>query len=228
MIFILAGLLSPFIWNLYLLLRLPFLWKAIFEKGILSQKLQTSDATSSMLDNTHYAADAGLNASIPAKLHYIYLDNTDALQSEWQDARNACLIQNPDWTIFIWDSSSARYFVRNYYPHLLSTWDSYPYPEQRVNALRYMILYTYGGALLDNRLICRYSLEPLRQYSFVAPTASPFGISSSMMLASPYNPYVRDLVRYLPIFNHRWLFMPHFTAMLSTGDYYASYVALVP
>lgn len=226
-IFSLAGLLSPFVWSLYLLLRLPFVWKASFEQAILSKESHGTGAPLSVLD-TIKTADVRLNGSVPTRLHYIYLDNTDPSQPEIQAARTACLNQNPNWTIFIWDSSNSRYLVKNFYPHILSTWDNYPYLEQRVDALRYMILYTYGGALLDLRYICRYSLEPLRQFDFVAPAAIPFGISSSMMLASPNNSYVRDLVRYLPIFNHRWLFQSRFTAFFSTGDYYASYVAQVP
>jgi hypothetical protein len=49
-----------------------------------------------------------------------------------------------------------------------------------------------------------------------------------MMLASPNNTLVRDLVDNLPKYNRAWFFLPYVTVMFSTGCHYASYVALSP
>ncbi|KOS38484.1 hypothetical protein ACN38_g10696 [Penicillium nordicum] len=103
-------------------------------------------------------------------------------------------------------------------------WKSYPFIVQRVDALRYMVLQKYGGAVLDFDLACKRSLEPLRQFNFVAPAAHPAGFSIGMMLASPNHPFVKSLVNSLPIFNHAWPLLSYVTIMFSTGCHYASTV----
>lgn len=78
------------------------------------------------------------------------------------------------------------------------------------------------GAVLDFDLACKRSLEPLRQFDFVAPAAHPTGFSIGMMLASPNNTFVRSLIESLPMFNHAWPLLPYVTVMFSTGCHYAS------
>ncbi|RAK94975.1 glycosyltransferase family 32 protein [Aspergillus ibericus CBS 121593] len=221
LVFILTCLLAPFLGNLYLLLRLPFVWKASSAAAIITPEHDGFDLSFAAYNRTYSTADAGLPTLIPARLHHVHL-GPEPLRQEWQAARDACLAQHPNWEAFLWDDRNASHFVQNHYPHLLPTWESYPHLVQRVDALRYMILHTYGGAILDFDLACKRSLEPLRQFEFVAPAANPVGISIGMMLAAPNNSYVGDLVRNLPNFNRRWSLLPYITVMFSTGCHYAS------
>ena len=78
------------------------------------------------------------------------------------------------------------------------------------------------GAILDLDLVCKRSLEPLRRFDFVAPAAYPAGFSIGMLLASPKNSFVRDLIDNLPYFKRRWFLFPYATVMFSTGCHYAS------
>ncbi|PYI06954.1 hypothetical protein BO78DRAFT_396742 [Aspergillus sclerotiicarbonarius CBS 121057] len=221
LVFILTCLLAPFLWNLYLLVRLPFVWRGYAADAIITQQQDGFDLTFAAYNSTYSTADSGFDTLIPARLHHVHL-GTEPLRQEWQAARDECLKQHPDWEAFVWDDRNASRFVQNHYPHFLPTWESYAHLVQRVDALRYMILHTYGGAILDYDLACKRSLEPLRRFDFVAPAANPVGISIGMMLASPNNSYVRDLVRNLPNFNRRWSLLPYITVMFSTGCHYAS------
>ncbi|GKZ73644.1 hypothetical protein AnigIFM60653_010800 [Aspergillus niger] len=221
LLFILTSLLAPFFYNLYLLLRLPFVWKTSSANAIITQQHDGFDLTFSDYNSTYSVADTGLPVPVPARLHHVQL-GTQSPRPEWQAARDECLKQHPDWETFLWTDENASRFVQNYYPHFLPTWENYPHLVQRVDALRYMVLHKYGGAVLDYDLACKRSLEPLRRFEFVAPAANPVGISVGMMLAAPNNPYVNDLVRNLPTFNRRWSFLPYITVMFSTGCHYAS------
>ncbi|OOF90723.1 glycosyltransferase family 32 protein [Aspergillus carbonarius ITEM 5010] len=221
LLFILTCLLAPFLWNLYLLLRLPFVWKGSSADAIITQEHDGFDVTFATYNSTYATADAGHPVLIPTRLHHVHL-GSEPLRPEWKAARDECLKQHPDWEVFFWDDRNATRFVQNHYPHILPTWDSYSHLVQRVDAVRYMILYTYGGAILDFDMACKRSLEPLRRFDFVAPAANPVGISIGMMLASPNNTYVGDLVRNLPTFNRRWSLLPYITVMFSTGCHYAS------
>ncbi|PYH88510.1 hypothetical protein BO71DRAFT_403782 [Aspergillus ellipticus CBS 707.79] len=215
--FVLTGLFYPLLCKLYLLLRLPFVWKASSVNAVISSHHDNFDLTFSAYDS-NYTVDPAL---VPAILHHVHL-GPDPPRAEWLTARDACLRQHPTWETYLWTDHNASRFVQNHYPHYLTMWESYPHLVQRVDALRYMILHVYGGAILDFDLACKRPLDPLRQFAFVAPAANPVGISIGMMLASPNNPYVGDLVHNLPKFNRRWSLLPYITVMFSTGCHYAS------
>jgi mannosyltransferase OCH1-like enzyme len=78
------------------------------------------------------------------------------------------------------------------------------------------------GVVLDMDLACTRSLDPLRQFDFVAPAAHPTGFSIGFMMASRRHPFVAELVRNLEIYNRRWFGLPYPTVMFSTGCHYAS------
>lgn len=81
---------------------------------------------------------------IPPVLHHIALGSHKP-QENWIDARNACLELHPGWEAMLWTDDNAGGFVREKFPELLQMWERYVYPIQKIDALRYMVLYEYGG-----------------------------------------------------------------------------------
>ncbi|KAF7595981.1 hypothetical protein BBP40_004127 [Aspergillus hancockii] len=217
----LLWLLSPYLQRLYYLLRLPFVWKSYSAETIISQEHDHFDLTFTDYDANYSTYATGIRPYVPRRLHHIHLGPSSPL-SEWLDARAECLKHHEYWEAFLWTDDNADSFVRDNYPHLYAMWVSYPFLVQRVDALRYMVLQKYGGAVLDFDLVCRRSLEPLRRFEFVAPAAYPAGFSIGMMLASPGNPYVQALVNNLPTYNQVWPLLPYASVMFSTGCHYAS------
>ncbi|KAF5863349.1 hypothetical protein ETB97_010229 [Aspergillus alliaceus] len=207
--------------RLYYLLRLPFVWKTSAAESIISQQRDDFDITFAEYDADYSTYATGIRPYVPRRLHHIHLGST-APRQEWLDARAECLQHHEHWESFLWTDDNADTFVRENYPHLHTMWTSYPFMVQRVDALRYMVLQKYGGAVLDYDLACKRSLEPLRRFEFVAPAAHPAGFSIGMMLASPNNPYVQALVNNLPEYYQVWPLLPYATVMFSTGCHYAS------
>ncbi|GFF97712.1 hypothetical protein IFM53868_09335 [Aspergillus udagawae] len=234
----LTGLVSS-LPRLYYLVRLPFVWQASSAGSVISQEHDQFDVTFTAYEANYSSSDSGQRVLIPPILHHIHLGSRPP-QRDWLVARELCLKHHASWSTFIWNDQSAEKLVREEYPHLYSTWKSYPYIIQRVDALRYMILQKHGGehvlddtcleltvstgVILDHDLECKRSLEPLRQFDFVAPAAYPAGISIGMMLSSPGNSYVKALVDNLPLYNLRWFYLPYVTVMFSSGCHYASTV----
>ncbi|KAH1298414.1 hypothetical protein KXX11_006981 [Aspergillus fumigatus] len=216
-----GGLFSSSLRQLYYLLRLPFVWKASSAASIISQEHDQFDVTFAAFEANYSTAELGRPALIPPILHHIHLGSRPP-REEWLEARELCLKHHASWSTFVWNEESAEKLVREDFPHLYEMWKGYPYMSQRVDALRYMILHKHGGVILDYDLACKRSLEPLRQFDFVAPAAHPAGLSIGMMLASTGNPYVKALVDNLPLYNRRWLYLPYVTVMFSTGCHYAS------
>jgi len=206
--------------NAFALAMLPLRWRSYSADSIISEARDNFDITFANYPANQSAHDDSLNP-IPPILHHIHLGNGSA-RPEWLAARADCLRYHENWEVYLWNDSNAGGFVQENYPHLKKMWDSYRYPVQRVDALRFMVLFKFGGVVLDLDLACKRSLEPLRKFDFVAPAAHPTGFSIGMLLASPNNPFIGELVRNLPIFNRAWFFLPYATVMFSTGCHYAS------
>jgi mannosyltransferase OCH1-like enzyme len=122
----------------------------------------------------------------------------------------------------LWTDENAENFVAQNFPDQLPLWKGYRYPVERVDALRYMVLYYYGGVILDMDLRCTRALGPLRRFEFVAPEAFPRGLSIGFMMSAKKTPFLRDLVHNLAVYNKQWLGLPYATVMFSTGCHYAS------
>ncbi|KAJ3036774.1 hypothetical protein HDV00_002386 [Rhizophlyctis rosea] len=128
---------------------------------------------------------------------------------------------HPDWEFKFWDRESAEQFFEREHPWFLSTWQGYQFPIQRADALRYFVLYSYGGVYLDMDLACRRSLEPFRRFDFISPAAHPVGVSNGFMMSPPRAPLLSHLISQLTPFNHYFL-SSYPTVMFSTGCMFLS------
>lgn len=162
---------------------------------------------------------------VPPILHHIALgDNEGRWKSRWGDAVQSCVDIHKGWQAHVWTDDKANKLVADKFPELKSLWDNYRYPVERIDALRYMLLYEYGGVILDMDLKCKRGLGPLRRFSFVAPQAHPTGFSIGFMMSSRQNPFVGDIVRNLTVYDKQWLGLPYPTVMFSTGCHFASVI----
>jgi hypothetical protein len=153
-------LLAVFIWHarhlLYtarLLATLPIRWDGYDRANGSSRPSFYVDSDRDAFDLTFQAYNVsqldsgeGQVNRVPSVLHHIALgEQTLAdLPQEWSDARQSCLNLHPGWDVHLWTDETARRLVDDKFPHLKDLWDGYPYPIQRVDALRYMILRGIG------------------------------------------------------------------------------------
>jgi mannosyltransferase OCH1-like enzyme len=109
--------------------------------------------------------------SIPKILHQTWKD--DNIPSHFVTLISTWKENHPDWEYNLWTDDTNRSFILNNYPEFLTTYDSYSNNIQRVDAVRYFILYHYGGVFIDidfecfkniNLLLdgssCVFALEP--------------------------------------------------------------------
>ncbi|KAH8897633.1 glycosyl transferase [Thozetella sp. PMI_491] len=210
------------------LLALPFVWSRISSQYMLPIDLEDLHTT---LDNYTTAqplyTETPDHEYIPAILHHIGLYRngpSDALQMEWQQAKESCLDLHPGWESHLWTDEKADAFIAERFPDFKDTWQSYRYPIQKADALRYFVLYEFGGVYLDLDLICRQSVSPLRRFRFVAPAAYIAGFSNGFMMSSKGNSFLRLVIDNLKTYNRAWFWLPYSTVMFSTGGWFASTV----
>lgn len=166
---------------------------------------------------------------IPHIIHFIYFadlyhrhDGTPSLPASSRSrAPELCRKFNPDFEIRIWNETEAHTFIETEYPWFLHTYDGYRYPIQRVDALKYFILYHFGGVYMDLDVACRRPLEPLLQFPAWFPEARPLGVNNDLMASMPRHPVLLDMTSALIGRNWNLLF-PYMTIFWSTGPQFSS------
>ncbi len=68
---------------------------------------------------------------------------------------------HPNWEYILWTDEMNRKFVAENYPDFLSIYDKYPYKIQRADAIRYLLLNTFGGVYVDLDIECLQNIESL-------------------------------------------------------------------
>jgi mannosyltransferase OCH1-like enzyme len=58
-----------------------------------------------------------------------------------------------------WTDDRARAFIAEEYPCFLEIFDSYPYPIQRADVIRYLILAYFGGIYIDLDNVCSWIIS---------------------------------------------------------------------
>lgn len=121
----------------------------------------------------------------------------------------------------LWTDASARDFVATNYPWFLDTFDGYTYPIQRADAIRYFVLYHYGGIYYDLDIGCLRPLDPLLIYPVILPKTIPVGVSNDLMFAEKGHPFLEQTIHHLTTFDHSWV-LNYPTVMFSTGPMFLS------
>jgi len=91
------------------------------------------------------SAGPGYSDRIPGILHHISLGPAAATRESWVEARQSCLDVHPGWQAMLWTDENAGAFIAEKFPSFKPIWDSYRFPIERIDALRYLLLYEFGG-----------------------------------------------------------------------------------
>ncbi|RAL17634.1 glycosyltransferase family 32 protein [Aspergillus homomorphus CBS 101889] len=166
-----------------------------------------SDGTENTNNNSAVAT-----APIPQIIHRMWRHLTSDIPSEWSNATTSCQAQNPVYQQYIWTDKTAHQFIARHFPWYLATYTDHLLPMQRVDALRYLLLWHYGGVFLDPELGCGRSLGPLlsagnvQQGHVLLPQRWPYGVGTEMMASPPGHPFIIKLA--LTAHAHRWSGIP--------------------
>lgn len=130
-------------------------------------------------------------------------------------------LHSPRSEYILWTDQSSRDFIEQHYPWFLDTFDGYRWPIQRADAIRYFVLYHYGGVYFDLDVGCLRRFDPLLQYQVVLPKTIPVGVSNDLMFSAKGHPFMEQAIRYLITFDHSYI-MNYPTVMFSTGPMFLS------
>jgi mannosyltransferase OCH1-like enzyme len=123
-------------------------------------------------------------------------DRFEKMSATWKDL-------HPDWEYTIWTDKMNREFISENFPHFLSTYDGYQKEIQRVDAVRYFILYKLGGVFIDLDFECRKNISSLIDQGGCVFGKEPrehcelhdkeLVISNAFMASAPKHPYFKAI-----------------------------------
>jgi len=95
--------------------------------------------------------------NIPKIIHLTYKDYN--IPDVWKTTIQVWKKKHPDWEVRFWTDEDNRKLIQTKYPEFLEIYDSYEYGIQRADAIRYYILYTYGGLYSD------MDIQPVKNFN---------------------------------------------------------------
>ena len=181
---------------------------------------------------------------IPRIIHQTYVN--DSIPSQWVPSQRTCIDLHPDYEYKVscphtplsiprtercaderdqqlWTDTLSREFIQTKYHWFLETFDSYPYPIQRADAIRYFVLDHHGGIYLDLDDGCARRLDVMLEYPAWLRRTLPTGISNDAMGSIPHHPFFERVIQSLERYANNYG-MPYITVMSSTGPLFLSII----
>ncbi len=134
------------IYEVWTLASLPLIWWNHSNQFLLSAQADGFDVTFANY-STQQVSAAPFEDRIPPIIHHVAMGGAgaEAHIAKWNIVRQTCIDMHPGWEVYLWTDETANAFVAEHYPELKEMWMTYRYPIQKIDALRYMVLYHYGG-----------------------------------------------------------------------------------
>ncbi len=137
--------------------------------------------------------------TIPQLIHQTF--KSSDLPEQYALLQASVLKHHPDWDYKLWTDRDNREFIASHHGWFLETYDSYRHEIERVDAVRYFILLTYGGVYLDLDMECLKPLDPIFDEpglpyfgTLALPTIDNSIIGNAFMASPAGQPFFRYLV----------------------------------
>lgn len=88
------------------------------------------------------------------------------MPTSWKEAQESVKAMNPDVLYVLLTERESRDIIARYFPWYLKTYDGFEFGIQRIDAIRYAVLYLWGGIYLDLDYV---ALRPFRDLSLHRP-----------------------------------------------------------
>jgi len=166
-------------------------------------------------------------SNIPKIIIQTWKDNI--IPDKWKEGQNSIINLNPDFKYILLTDIDNRNIVKKYFPYFLDTFDNFKYNIQRADAIRYIVLYLFGGIYLDLDYVelkpFRYLIDELNKFHnkkkiyFVKSVNTPWCITNSFIMSEPRQEFWLFVIREMMKPNYFKFFGKHFHVFTSTGPF---------
>ena len=170
-----------------------------------------------LIESTNRIRNNEKNIKIPRIIHQIW-DNPEGLSEVLQQVTQSWKEYHPEWEYHLWNKTMIDDFLNMYFPDFIPYYEAFPHNIQRWYAIRYLILYQYGGLYVDIDYECLEPLDALFGDSTCCMGMEPgeysmlynkqIVVGNSFMACIPKHSYFEKIIEDMKI-NHKKIFSPH-------------------
>eukprot|EP00741_Cyanophora_paradoxa_P003235 tig00000681_g3144.t1 len=127
---------------------------------------------------------------------------TREVPERWRDAQASVVHAHPHWEYRLLTDEDNDRLVAEHFPEFLARFRGFRYPIQRADAIRYVVLYVFGGVYLDLDYVCVRPLDgvlesmPADRSVGLLASANPGAVTTnSMIVARPGSPFFLECIR---------------------------------
>jgi mannosyltransferase OCH1-like enzyme len=139
----------------------------------------------------------------------------------WKKGQQSIIDKNPNWNYVLLTDADNDKIVKENFPDFYQTYISFKYPIQRADAIRYCVLYLYGGIYLDLDYICNKSFDTITlnaDVGLIKSNNTPGIFTNSFLVSKRFSSFwlkaLEEMKKELPWYKK---LLKHTEIMYSTG-----------
>ena len=199
-----------------------FLLKHFFEDENRSNMIELDMKTWKGINNNES------QRKIPRYIHQIWISSitNEKIYDRFHLAANTCIELHSNYNYTLWTHKEILIWLKIHYSWFLPIYQSYRYDMQRIDAMKYLLLFHYGGLYLDLDVKCKVhdlitAMVPSDQRNNEPDIIFHMGgegisANTDIIAAKRYHPFFKLAVSQLKSAN-RWFYLYHLTIILSAG-----------
>lgn len=100
---------------------------------------------------------------IPKVFHKVWFDmgNGVDVPLKYKKHHLSLIKHHPDWVVVLWTREKAERLIRELFPWFMPCWNGFVKPIFQIDAIRYLILYAFGGVYIDQDVTVKRSMNPM-------------------------------------------------------------------
>ncbi|CAF3371021.1 unnamed protein product [Rotaria socialis] len=215
------------------LILLLFILLHILQNGLFLMKHFTEDENQNNMIKLDMKTWQSLTSNqshrkVPRYIHQIWISSrtNEKIYDNFRIAANACIELHPKYTYKLWTDKEILVLLKTHYSWFLPTYEKYGYDMQRVDAMKYVLLFHFGGIYIDLDIKCKIpdlitSMLPTDKRNFEPDIifhmgAEGISANTDIMAAKQFHPFFKLAISQLKNAN-RWFYLYHLTIILSAG-----------
>jgi len=168
------------------------------------------------------------NEKIPRYIHQIWISsiNNEEIYDKFRIASNACIKLHSNYNYTLWTDKKILILLKTSYSWFLPIYQNYRYDMQRIDAMKYLLLFHFGGIYLDLDIKCNVedlitAMLPLDKRDYEPDIIFHMGTegisaNTDIIAAKKFHPFFKLAISQLKSAN-RWFYLYHLTIILSAG-----------
>ncbi len=166
-------------------------------------------------------------SSFPKIIHQTYISE-ESIPLRWKESitkwrefhSSPSLSEKERGEYVFWSDEDNLNFVKEYFPDFVETFVGYKHPIQRADAIRYMILYVYGGIYSDLDIIPKKNI--FNHFSngdiFLIKSANAASnLTNCLMASRPKQNFWLEVIDEMKKCSQLYNFGKHFKVLCTTG-----------